>query len=161
MPKRAGLGSEATARAMGIAEQFGYEFVEAELAEEREGRFLRFYVDKPGGITLDDLEKYHRKLQPYMDSVDYDYMEVSSPGAERPLVKPADFQRAVGKTVEVRLYKPIDGKKRFTGELLGRFEDGIALRVDGAERRFPLADVAKAAPVVRFDETMDIMEEIP
>ena len=152
MPKQVGLGSAAIERADDMARSFGYELIDAELAAERDGRFLRFYIDKPGGITLDDLEAYHKKLKPYMDGVDYDFMEVSSPGAERPLVKPEDFARAVGKRVEVRLYKAAGGKKRFEGELLGLIGGEIALSIDGGEARFNRSDVAKAAPVVSFEE---------
>ena len=73
--------------AIRLAEQLGFEWVDLELVKEPAGRFLRFYVDKEGGITLDDLENYHRKILPETEDVDYDYMEVSSPGVDRPLKK--------------------------------------------------------------------------
>ena len=87
--------------AIRLAEQLGFEWVDLELVKEPAGRFLRFYVDKEGGITLDDLENYHRKILPETEDVDYDYMEVCSPGADRPLKKDKDFERAAGTTVEV------------------------------------------------------------
>jgi ribosome maturation factor RimP len=135
-----------------LATQLGYELVDVELVHENTGRFLRFYIDREGGISLDDLESFHRQIQPMMDDIDYDYMEVSSPGADRPLKKPEDFKRAEGMPVEVRLYRPIDGCKRFTGELVGLVDDRAVLRTDSGERAFPLKQVALVAPIVPVDE---------
>ena len=78
------------------AERMGLEWVDVELAKEPAGRFLRIFVDKPAGIDLNDLEAYHKIVQPLFDDVDYDYMEVSSPGADRPLKTERDFERAQG-----------------------------------------------------------------
>ncbi len=85
--------------------------MDVELVKEPTGRFLRFFIDKPDGVTIEDCEIFHRRIQPMMEFVDYDYMEVSSPGADRPLKKPEDFERAAGAGVEVRLYKPEGGQK--------------------------------------------------
>jgi ribosome maturation factor RimP len=82
MAKNSDLEARARASAENLAAQFKYQFVNMELEKAREGRFLRFYIDKPGGITLGDLESYHRKVQPMMDYIDYDYLEVCSPGVE-------------------------------------------------------------------------------
>ena len=98
------------------AAEMGYEFVDIEVVKEPMGKFLRVYIDREEGISLDDLEKYHRAILPQMEDVDYDYMEVSSPGADRPLKKQKDFDRAAGLTVEVKLYRPMDGVKYFTRE---------------------------------------------
>lgn len=126
-----------------LAAQMGYEMVDAELEAENAGRFLRFYIDKGGGVTLDDLEAYHRAVQPMMDDIDYDYMEVSSPGADRPLKRPEDFRRAEGKPVEVRLYRPIDGAKRFEGELVGLKDGCVEFLAGGTPMRIPLKQVAR------------------
>jgi len=91
MAKHSDRETRARAQAEALAVQLGYEFVDMELVNTREGRFLRFYLDKPGGITLNDLESYHRKIQPMMDYIAYDYLEVSSPGVDRPLKRPEDF----------------------------------------------------------------------
>jgi len=83
MAKHSNRETHARAQAEGLAVRLGYEFVDMELVKTREGRYLRFYLDKPGGITLNDLESYHRKIQPMMDYIEYDYLEVSSPGVDR------------------------------------------------------------------------------
>ena len=68
-----------------IAQKQNVELIDVELVKEPTGHFLRFYIDKPDGIALDELEKFHREIQPLVENVAYDYMEVSSPGADRPL----------------------------------------------------------------------------
>lgn len=135
-----------------LAEKLGLELVDVELAKENTGKFLRFYIDKPEGIDLDALETFHRAVLPLMDDVDYDYMEVCSPGADRPLKKPADFERAKGQTVEVRLYRAVDGLKSFTGELAGLIDGQVVILAGGAERAFPQKLVAQVAPVIELDE---------
>ena len=135
-----------------LAESLGMELVDVELAKENTGRFLRFFIDKPEGVDLDALETFHRAVLPLMDEVEYDYMEVCSPGADRPLKKPADFEKAKGQTVEVRLYKAIDGAKSFTGELVGLIDGQVVIKAGGAERAFPQKAVAQVAPVIELDE---------
>ena len=100
-----------------LADKMNYELVDAELVKEGPGRYLRIYIDRPGGISLDELEKFHREIQPQLDRVDYDFLEVCSPGLDRPLKKDRDFEHALGGKVEVRLFKPVDGKKLFEGAL--------------------------------------------
>lgn len=144
-----------------MAAEMGYEFVDVEVAKEPMGKFLRLYVDREGGISLDELEKYHRAIQPLMDDVDYDYMEVSSPGLDRPLKKPRDFERAAGMTVEVKLYRPMDGVKVLTGELIGLNEGKIEIL--GADEQVIAIDqkaVALCRPLVEFDED-DLADEAP
>lgn len=144
-----------------MAAEMGYEFVDVEVAKEPMGKFLRLYVDREGGISLDELEKYHRAIQPLMDDVDYDYMEVSSPGLDRPLKKQRDFERAAGMTVEVKLYRPMDGVKVLTGELIGLNEGKIEIR--GADEQVIAIDqkaVALCRPLVEFDED-DLADEAP
>ena len=135
-----------------LAEALGLQLVDVELTKENTGKFLRFYIDKPEGVDLDALESFHRAVLPLMEEVEYDYMEVCSPGADRPLKKPADFDRARGQTVEVRLYKAIDGLKSFTGELVGLIDDSVVILTEGGERAFPRKAVAQVAPVIELDE---------
>ena len=140
--------------AIRLAEELGYEWIDLELVKEPAGRFLRFYIDKEGGISLDDVEAFHRRIQPYAENIDYDYMEVSSPGIDRPLKKPRDFERAQGKEIEFKLYKPMDGAKLFTGVLVG-LEDGRIVIDDAGERReFDQKAVALARCVLNVDEDM-------
>ena len=150
------------AQASAIAAEMGFQFIETELAREPEGLFLRFYIDKPGGITLDDCEKYHKLVQPLSDDVDFDYMEVSSPGADRPLKTPEDFERMRGERVEVKLYKPLFGAKRHTGFLLGLNGEGdVLLKSDsGEELAFPRKGTALVRPLIEFTEE-DLADESP
>ena len=135
-----------------LAAQLGLELVDVELAKENTGKFLRFFIDKSDGVDLDALETFHRAVLPLMDDVDYDYMEVCSPGADRPLKKPADFERAKGQPVEVRLYKAVEGLKSFTGELVGLIDGNVVILAEGSERAFPQKLVAQVAPVIELDE---------
>ena len=135
-----------------IAREMGLALVDVELVKENTGRFLRFFIDTPNGVDLDALERFHRRILPLMDDVDYDYMEVASPGADRPLKKPADFERAAGTTVEVRLYKAVDGAKSFTGTLVGLIDGEVVIDADGTEMRFKKQAVALVAPVIELDE---------
>ncbi len=135
-----------------LAREMGLVLVDVELAKENTGRFLRFFIDRPEGIDLDALETFHRRVLPLMEEVDYDYMEVCSPGADRPLKKPADFERAAGSLVEVRLYKAQEGAKVFQGELVGLIEGEIVISMAGSEKRFKKALVAQVAPVIELDE---------
>lgn len=135
-----------------IAREMGLALVDVELVKENTGRFLRFFIDTPDGVDLDALERFHRRILPLMDEVDYDYMEVASPGADRPLKKPADFERAQGTEVEVRLYKAIEGAKVYTGTLVGLIEGEVVIDMNGREMRFKKQVVAQVAPVIEMDE---------
>ena len=135
-----------------IAREMGLALVDVELVKENTGRFLRFFIDTPEGVDLDALERFHRRILPLMDEVDYDYMEVASPGADRPLKKPADFERAQGTEVEVRLYKAVEGAKVFTGTLVGLIEGEVVIDMNGREMHFKKQLVAQVAPIVEMDE---------
>ena len=135
-----------------VAREMGLTLVDVELVKENTGRFLRFFIDTPDGVDLDALERFHRRVLPLMDDVDYDYMEVASPGADRPLKKPADFERAQGTVVEVRLYKAIEGAKSFTGTLVGLIEGEVVIDMNGREMRFKKQVVAQVAPIIEMDE---------
>lgn len=86
-------------KAQRLADKLGFELVDVTLDKESTGNYLRVYIDKPEGISLDDCEVYHRALQPLVEDYDYDFMEVSSPGVDRPLKKDRDFERALGSEV--------------------------------------------------------------
>lgn len=135
-----------------LAERFGYELVDVELAREGASRYLRVYIDKPDGITLNDCEAYHRALIPIVERVDYDFLEVCSPGLDRPLKKQRDFDRHAGETVEVSLYKPVNGRRKFEGALAGLVDGEIVLGTQEGEMRFPLSGVALCKPVIVVTE---------
>ena len=135
-----------------LAKQQNVELVDVELAREGASRYLRIYIDKPDGITLSDCETYHRAVMPLVERVDYDFLEVCSPGIDRPLKKQKDYDKHVGDLVEVHLYRPIDKCKRFEGELIG-FEDGqVAIMAAGGEMRFALKEISLCKPVIVITE---------
>lgn len=158
MPKPSVRLDNAEAIAKRVAEGLGFFLLEVELTKEPTGRFLRFYIDKPDGISIDDCEAFHKKIQPLMDDIDYDYMEVSSPGAERPLKQAPDFARAMGKAVEVRLYSPRNGVKIFKGTLLEYADERFSIEdASGAHSEFSIKEVALVKPIVEIDE--DVLNE--
>lgn len=124
----------------------GIELIEVEYVKEGPDWYLRIYIDKQGGVTLDDCQLVSEALNDILDEKDpvkgkYIF-EVSSPGIDRPLRTDADFRRYKGEDVEVHLYAPVDKCKVFTGKLIGRDSVEIAITVDGTERRFPVKDVS-------------------
>ena len=135
-----------------LAEEFAFEFVDAEIVKEGASRYFRIYIDKPGGITLNDCESYHRRVIPLAEPIDYDFLEVCSPGLDRPLKKEKDFLSHIGDTVEIHLYKPRNGSKVFEGVLNG-FECGvIRLGTGNGEETFEQKEVSLCKPVVIVTE---------
>ena len=152
---------EAREIAQKIAQEMQVELVDVELVKEPTGHFLRFYVDRDGGIALNDLEAFHRRILPLVERVEYDYMEVSSPGADRPLKTERDFERARGAEVELKTYRAIDGAKTFRGILAGLDGDVIVLNdAGGGEMRFERKAVAVVRPWIEFDEE-DLQDDAP
>ena len=144
-----------------IAQEMQVELVDVELVKEPAGHFLRFYVDCEGGIALNALEAFHRRILPLVEKVDYDYMEVSSPGADRPLKTERDFERAAGTAVELKTYRAVNGSKEFAGTLVGLEGDEIVLTdVEGRELRFDRKAVAVVRPLIEFDEE-DLQDDAP
>ncbi|HNQ04465.1 MAG TPA: ribosome maturation factor RimP [Thiobacillaceae bacterium] len=128
----------------------GYELV----ALEWVGRgLLRVYIDQPSGVGLDDCVRVSNQLTHLLtvESVGYERLEVSSPGLDRPLVKPADFIRFDGCRAQVRVCAPQDGRKRFTGLLRGLDNEVLKLEMDGALVEIPLADVESARLAPQFE----------
>ena len=161
MPKKAMSVHEAEKIAQRIADEQQVELVDVELVKEPLGHFLRFFIDKPDGVSLNDCENFHRRIQPLVEDVAFDYMEVSSPGADRPLKKPRDFERAAGLAVELKTYRPVNGAKQFRGDLIG-LEDGIIsiTAEDGTVLPFPQKDVAVVRPLIEFTEE-DLADDVP
>ncbi|MBR3098877.1 MAG: ribosome maturation factor RimP [Clostridia bacterium] len=139
-----------------IAEQMGFELVDVSLDKEPTGRYLRIYIDREEGITLDDCEKYHKAVRPLLESYDYDFMEVSSPGIDRPLKTDRDFERALGEEVEIHLFRALDGVKTLTGTLAGLEDGEILLDTPEGEKRIP----RKAASLVKPIVDMEGIEEV-
>lgn len=130
-----------------VAERWGCELWDVEYVTEAGRRFLRVYIDKPEGVSIDDCEAVSRELDVLLDEADpipdsYVF-EVSSAGAERELKRPSDFARFLGETVEVRFYKSIDGRKSIIGELAGYENGDVTLRIGDNEMHFEKAQVAQ------------------
>ena len=125
------------------AQKLGYELCDAGIEKEPTGRYLRVYIDKDGGVSLDDCEKYHRAVQPLLEEFDYDFLEVCSPGIDRPLKTERDVQKSLGLLVEARLYKPVDGKKSAQGLLKEMNGEQVVLLCGEETLAFPRKSVAQ------------------
>lgn len=138
----------------------GYELVDAGMEKEGAGQYLRFYLDSGQGISLDDCEAFHKRIQPLMEEIDYDYLEVSSPGIDRPIRTPGYAARAVGQPVEIKLYRPVNGRKVYEGIFLGMDDREYALEVQGERMAFPHKDVALARRVIDVEQELALSGEI-
>ena len=139
----------------------GYELVSVELSNR--GRMLRIFIDKPAagpqdavasGITVDDCARVSNQLARVLEveEIDYDRLEVSSPGLDRPLKKEADFARFSGGQVRLTLRVPIEGRRNFTGVMRAVAEGKLLLEIDGGTVSVDLANIDKArlVPKVEF-----------
>lgn len=138
-----------------LALSLGFELVDVAFEKEPVGLYLRVYLDSPQGISLNDCEAYHRKLLPLVEELEYDFLEVSSPGIDRPIKRESEARKAIGSKVEVKLFKPLDGQKLYTGIFQGLDNEGYHLSIQGQERVFPAALVAVARRTLDVDEVME------
>ena len=157
---KAELTTVVTPKCQKLADELGFELVDVSMDKEGAGKYLRIYIDKPEGIWLNDCEAYHRAIQPQLESYDYDFLEVCSPGVDRPLKKERDYERAQGSEIEVKLFKAIDGQKLITGVLVGLENDEIVLETPAGEMRIPRKAAALVKPVVDMEgvESVDLSE---
>jgi len=128
----------------------GYELVDFEASPR--ARLLRVLIDKEAGISVDDcaLVSNHLTRLFTVESIDYDRLEVSSPGLDRPLKKPADFVRFAGQEAQFKLRVPVGNQRNFKGTILGVADDRVRFSVEGVETDFPLDNVEKARLVPKF-----------
>ncbi len=154
MSKREDYEHRAEALLLPIVEQFGFELVDVEYVKEGGTWYLRGYIDKPGGITINDCEAVSRQFSDRMDEEDFipdSYvMEISSPGLDRPLRKPKDFERSIGKEVEIRTYRPVDHCKEFVGTLVSCDDDTVTVETEGQNRVFDRKDIALVRLYIEF-----------
>lgn len=141
-------GDELRALLEPTVERLGYELTDLEARLSGKSGVLRLFIDQPDGVGLADCEKVSRAVSALLDVEDpipghYD-LEVSSPGLDRRLTKPAHFQRFTGATVKVQMRFPIDGRRRFRGRLLSTDDTNIVLDVDGTRHSLPLATIDSA-----------------
>ena len=137
-----------------ILASLGLELVDIEVVGAGRARTLRLTIDRDGGIDLDTLAEANGPVSDALDAVDavsgpYT-LELSSPGVERPLRRPAEFRRFVDTTISVKSHDPVDGARRHRGLLLEADDGGITLEVDGQHRRFPYDAIASARTVFEW-----------
>lgn len=130
-----------------LMQEFGFELVDVEYVREGGNWYLRAFIDKPGGITINDCEAVSRRLSDLLDAEDYieeSYtLEVSSPGLGRPLRKDKDLQRSIGEEVDVKLFAPVDHSKEYTGLLQTFDKESITIELeDGTQKQFPRTSIA-------------------
>ncbi len=139
----------------GRIEALGYELYEVEYVKEFGEMNLVILIDAPGGVKIEDCERVSREIEPLIDAADpiseaY-YLIVSSVGLDHPIKKDRDFERNLGKVIEIKLYAAIDKKKEFKGTLLSYDAENFTLRFDGgAERSFLRKNTALARPFIDF-----------
>lgn len=135
------------ALAQPVVEAEGCEIWDVEYVKEAGAWYLRVYIDKAGGVSIDDCEAVSRALDPVLDEADpipTSYIfEVSSAGVERELKRPRDFEKFLGSQVEVRHYQPVEGAKAHTGTLLGYADGAVTIEINGAEKTYQKAQVAQ------------------
>ena len=124
----------------------GVELVDVEFVREGKVQCLRVLIDKRGGVTIDECEAVSRRIDPILEEAglmaDVDTFEVSSPGLDRPLKKPADFVRHMGEKIDVGLYKAIDGDKTITGTLTDYDDGGLTLETADGPVKLEKGEIA-------------------
>ncbi len=155
MSKRDTYESRTEALLLPIMEANQFELVDVEYVKEGSSWYLRAYIDKEGGISIDDCELVSRALSDLLDQEDFIeeayILEVSSPGLLRPIKKDKDFQRNVGKEIEVHLFKMMDKKKELIGILTAFDADTLTLQTEEKEIRLNRKEAALIRPYIEFD----------
>lgn len=137
-----------------ISENLDFELVDVEYLKEHGDFFLRIYIDKPGGINLDDCQKMSERLSEILDEEDFIkdsyYLEVSSPGLDRPLKTDKDLKRNLDRDIEVRLYKALDNKKALVGKLESFNDDEIHIVENEETIKIPREIISLIRPAIKF-----------
>ena len=146
-----------------LVEDLGYEFVGLEHRSNPKNPSLVIYIDRPGGIAVEDCERVSREVAAVLDVEDpipghYD-LEVSSPGLDRPLFTLEQFERFSGEVAQVSLFAPLDGRRKFKGEILGVQDGKVRLDQDGTEVELDMGNIAKARLVPDYDSLFKQREE--
>lgn len=137
-----------------VVEDEGCSLWDVEYIREAGTWYLRVYIDKEGGVSIDDCERISRRLDPLLDEADpiadsYVF-EVGSAGAERQLKRPSDFEQFMGSQVEVKLYQPVDGRKAYVGTLTGYDNGTVTISDEKTTKSFTGAQVAQVRLHVTF-----------
>ena len=141
------LTDQVAALALPIVEEEGCTLWDVEYVKEAGSWYLRVFIDREGGVSIEDCERISRRLDPILDEADpipESYIfEVGSAGADRELKRPGDYEQFMGSEVELKLYRPVKGSKRYVGELSG-YEDGAVTIVQNGEAlRFEKSQIAQ------------------
>ncbi len=154
MSRREEYEQRAEALLTPIVDANGFELVDVEYVKEAGEWYLRGYIDKPGGITVNDCETVSRVFSDKLDEEDFiddSYiMEISSPGLDRPLKKEKDYVRSMGKLVEIRTYRPIEKQKEFCGILTAYDSNSVTIEEDGSLRKFDKKEIALIRLAIEF-----------
>ena len=155
MAKRSKTAQEAYDIAKPEAEKMGFDLVDAEYKKEGQGMFLRLFIDRKGGISIDDCEAFSKVIDPILDEklkCDADYFEVSSPGLTRPLDDVSDYVRYEGEKIDVNLFKADEsGSKSFTGKIVSAGDGKVVLeKEDGTSSEYEIKDISKAVRHIEF-----------
>jgi len=140
-----------------VCESEGMELVHVEYQKEPAGRILRLYIDKPGGVALEDCAAISRQvsdlLDIYMKGKDSYHLEVSSPGMNRPLGRVKDFNRFKGYSVRIKSLQPINGQKNFKGTLMGIEDSWVKIMVNDQAVAINIEDIFKARLINHIGES--------
>jgi ribosome maturation factor RimP len=141
-----------------LVEDLGMEFVGIEYSSNPKNPVLVLYIDKPEGIAVEDCEKTSREVAALLDVEDpipgHYVLEVSSPGLDRPLFNPAQFQQFVGEIAQINLFAPIEGRRKFKGPILRVEDEAITIDQDGVEVTLDHGNIAKARLVPDYDSIL-------
>ncbi len=137
-----------------IIKEAGCELVDIEYIKEGPNWYLRVYVDKNGGVTVDDCQRISEILSELLDRVDpidHSYvLEVSSPGVDRPLKTQRDYEHFTGREIDVKLYSPMNGKKKYSGILIGLRDGIVTLDTSMGKLHFNKEKIASARLTFKF-----------
>lgn len=133
----------------------GYEIVEVEYAKKYNGMNLTIFLDKEGGITLDDCEAFSKKIDPILEELnptnDESYiLNISSPGIDRPLKNEKDFNRNLNKEITLKFYASIDGKKETCGVLKDFSNSSITINENGTNKTYELSKISQILPIIKL-----------
>jgi ribosome maturation factor RimP len=147
-PGERAVVEQVQALAEALCDTHGHELVHVEFLRDRGGRVLRLFIDTPGGVTLEDCAAVSRELGDVLDvhlpDIGRYHLEVSSPGANRPLSREADFERFKGCPAKIRTLRPIDGQRNFSGILAGISGRAVILAKGPITVAVPIEDILKA-----------------
>ncbi len=155
MTKRKTYEARTEALILPIVEELGFDLVDVEYVKEGDSMYLRAYIDKDGGITLNDCEAVSVRMNELLDEEDFideSYIfEVSSPGLDRPLKKEKDYIRNMGNEIEIHTFRAVNKKKEFRGILTAYTEDTVTIITDGdITQSFEKKDISLIRPVIDF-----------